>query len=127
MATRGRLRTSISAPSVPNNFTFSPDGRYLFGSWYYTGVSNIFRYEIASGKLDAVSQHRHGLLAADTARRRRLLIFRFTGRGFVPATIDAKPLEDVGAITFLGERLSEERPVVRPGTSARRWASRTTR
>jgi hypothetical protein len=31
----------------------------------------------------------------------------------VPATIDAKPIEDVGAITFLGERLSEEHPVVR--------------
>ena len=100
-------------PSVPNNFTFSPDGRYLFGSSYYTGVSNIFRYEIASGKLDAVSNTDTGFMRPIPLGDDRLLIFRFTGRGFVPATIDAKPLDDVGAITFLGERLSEERPVVR--------------
>ena len=100
-------------PSVPNNFTFSPDGRYLFGSSYYTGVSNIFRYEIASAKLDAVSNTDTGFMRPIPLGDDRLLIFRFTGRGFVPATIDAKPLEDVGAITFLGERLSEERPVVR--------------
>ena len=100
-------------PSVPNNFTFSPDGRYLFGSSYYTGVSNIFRYEIAGGKLDAVSNTDTGFMRPIPLGDDRLFIFRFTGRGFVPATIDAKPLEDVGAITFLGERLSEERPVVR--------------
>ncbi|HWO88374.1 MAG TPA: hypothetical protein VNL98_04410, partial [Gemmatimonadales bacterium] len=29
----------------PSNFVFSPDGRYLFGSSYYSGVSNIFRYD----------------------------------------------------------------------------------
>ena len=29
-------------------FVFSPDGRYLYGSSYFTGVSNIFRYEIAT-------------------------------------------------------------------------------
>ena len=36
-------------PSVPSGFVFSPDGRYLYGSSYYTGVSNIFRYDLAAG------------------------------------------------------------------------------
>ena len=35
--------------SVPESFVFSRDGRYLYGSSYYTGVSNIFRYEVATG------------------------------------------------------------------------------
>ena len=91
---------------------FSPDGRYLYGSSYYTGVSNIFRYEIASGKLEAVSNTDTGFFRPIPLGDDRLLVFRYTGRGFVPATIDAKPLEDVSAITFLGERLAEERPVV---------------
>ena len=30
--------------TIPSDFTFSPDGRYLYGSSYYTGVSNICRY-----------------------------------------------------------------------------------
>ena len=29
--------------------------RYLYGSSYYTGVSNIFRYEVATGAVEAVS------------------------------------------------------------------------
>jgi WD40-like Beta Propeller Repeat len=100
-------------PSVPNNFTFSPDGRYLYGSSYYTGVSNIFRYDLDAKQLDAVSNTETGFVRPVPLGGDALLVFRFSGRGFVPATIDAKPIEDVGAITFLGERLSEEHPVVR--------------
>jgi hypothetical protein len=100
-------------PSVPNNFTFSRDGRYLYGSSYYTGVSNIFRYDLDTKKLDAVSNTETGFVRPVPLGGDALLVFRFSGRGFVPATIDAKPIDDVGAITFLGERLSEEHPVVR--------------
>jgi hypothetical protein len=100
-------------PSVPNNFTFSPDGRFLYGSSYYTGVSNIFRYEISTGKLDAVTNTETGLVRPVPLGDDRLLVFRFTGLGFVPTMIEAKPIEDVSPITFLGERLAEEHPVVR--------------
>ena len=47
--------------AVPEGFVFSPDGRYLFGSSYYTGVSNIFRYELANGDIQAVSNAEVGL------------------------------------------------------------------
>ena len=57
--------------AVPNSFVFSPDGRYLYGSSYYTGVSNIFRYEIATDEARGGHQRRHRLLPADSARRRR--------------------------------------------------------
>jgi hypothetical protein len=100
-------------PSVPNNFTFSPDGRYLYGSAYYTGVSNIFRYDIETKTLDAVSNTETGFVRPVPLGDDQLLVFRFTGRGFVPARIDAQPIKDVSPITFLGERLSEERPIVR--------------
>ena len=42
-----------------------------------------------------------------------LIVFRYSGAGFVPARIEARPLQDVGAITFLGERLAEEHPIVK--------------
>jgi len=41
--------------SVPESFVFSRDGRFLYGSSYYTGVSNIFRYEVDTGEVEAVS------------------------------------------------------------------------
>ncbi|MBK6982071.1 MAG: hypothetical protein IPH30_11620 [Betaproteobacteria bacterium] len=40
--------------SIPESFAFSMDGRHLYGSSYYTGVSNIFRYEVATGEVEAV-------------------------------------------------------------------------
>ncbi len=75
-------------------------------------MSNIFRYDLASGKLDAVSNTETGFFRPVPLGDDGLVIFRYTGRGFVPARIDAKPLKDVGAITFLGERMAEEHPVV---------------
>jgi hypothetical protein len=99
--------------AVPNGFVFSPDGRYLFGSSYYTGVSNIFRYDLETKKVDAVSNTDTGFFRPVPLADGRLLVFRYTGQGFVPTWIDPKPLEDVSAITFLGERLVDERPVLK--------------
>jgi hypothetical protein len=100
-------------PSVPSGFVFSPDGRYLFGSSYYTGVSNIFRYEIATGTVAAMTNTDGGFFRPLPLGGDRLLAFRYTGEGFVPTELDVKPLDDVSAITFFGERLAEEHPVVK--------------
>jgi hypothetical protein len=99
--------------AVPNGFVFSPDGKYLYGSSYYTGVSNIFRYDLAAKKVEAVSNTETGFFRPVPLADGRLLVFRYTGRGFVPTWIDPKPLEDVGDITFFGERLVESQPVLK--------------
>jgi hypothetical protein len=100
-------------PALPSNFVFSPDARYLYGSSYYTGVSNIFRFELATSKLDAVSNTETGFFRPLPRGGDSLIVFRYTGEGFVASSIEAKPLEDVSAITFLGERIAEKYPVVR--------------
>ena len=41
--------------SLPANFTFSENGRYLYGSSYYSGVSNIFRYDLQENDIIALS------------------------------------------------------------------------
>ena len=80
---------------MPDDFVFSPDGRYLYGSSYYTGVSNIFRYELATGKLEAVTNTETGFFRPMPLGDDSLIVFRYTGEGFVPARIEAKPLKDV--------------------------------
>ena len=57
-------------PSTPEGFTFSPDSKSLYGTSYYTGVSNVFRFDIASQKYDVLSQRLDRLLPADAAARR---------------------------------------------------------
>jgi hypothetical protein len=116
-----RLRAGDATPvslfdfggGVPNNFVFSPDGRFLYGSSYFTGVSNIFRYELATGKLDAVTNTDTGFFRPVPLGGDELIVFRYTGLGFVPARITAHPVEDVAPITFLGERTIATHPVLK--------------
>ena len=108
--------------AVPESFVFSPDGRYLYGSSYYTGVSNIYRYEVASGKVEAVSNAETGFFRPLPLMDGRLVALEYTGEGFVPVIIDPKPIQDLSAITFLGAEVAEKYPEVKtwqvpgPGT-----------
>lgn len=96
--------------AVPESFVFSRDGKYLYGSSFYTGVSNIFRYELETGELEAVSNAETGFFRPLQNPDGSLTIFHYTGQGFVPAIIQPEPLQDVGAITFLGAEVIKRHP-----------------
>jgi hypothetical protein len=98
--------------AVPEGFVFSPDGRYLFGSSYYTGVSNIYRYELATEKLDAVSNAAIGFFRPLPLDDSQLIVLRYNAKGFVPTQIEAQPTEDLSAVTFLGEQIADKYPTV---------------
>ena len=98
--------------AIPSNFVFSPDGKYLYGSSYYTGVSNIFRYELATGDLQALSNAETGFFHPIPRADGSLVVFRFTGEGFVASSIEGRPLQDVSAITFFGQQIVEKYPVL---------------
>ena len=99
--------------SVPESFAFSRDGRYLYGSSYYTGVSNIFRYEVATGAVEAVSNAETGFFRPVPISGGRVVVLEYTGDGFVPAIIEPRPLDDISAIKFLGTELVEKYPVIK--------------
>jgi hypothetical protein len=99
--------------AIPEGFVFSPDGRYLFGSSYYTGVSNIFRFEVANGELQAVSNAETGFFRPVPLSDGSLIVFEYTGQGFLPVRIDPVPLEDLSAINFLGNEIARKHPVVK--------------
>ena len=99
--------------AVPEGFVFTQDDRFLFGSSYYTGVSNIFRYEIETGNIEAVSNAETGLFRPLPLPDGRMIVYEFTGEGFVPSVIDPVPLEDVSAITLLGSEIVQKHPIVR--------------
>ena len=98
--------------SVPESFVFSRDGRYLYGSSYYTGVSNIFRCEVATGAIEGISNAELGFFRPAEMGDGRLFVLAYTAEGFVPAVIDAQPIKDVSAIKFLGSELVARHPVV---------------
>jgi hypothetical protein len=116
-----RLRAGDTTPlmqfdfggGVPNNFVFSRDGAFLYGSSYFTGASNIFRYDLATKKLDAVTNTDGGFFRPVPLGGDELIVFRYTGEGFVPARITARPVDDVAPVTFLGERTIAKHPVLK--------------
>jgi hypothetical protein len=125
------LHTLTMGSAVPEGFVFSPDGRYLYGSSYYTGVSNIYRYDLATEKLDAVSNAAVGFFHPLPLDDSQLIVLRYNARGFVPTQIAVQPTEDLSAVTFLGEQIAEKYPEVQgwvaPAPSTIPYQSQITR
>jgi len=103
--------------ATPEGFVFSPDGRYLFGSAYYTGVSNIFRFEVATQQVEAVSNAETGFFRPIPQTDGSLIVYEYTGQGFQPVTIQPTPLSDLGTIRFLGAEIAQRHPVVTSWTA----------
>ncbi len=105
----------------PADFRFSPDGNFLFGSSYYTGVSNIYRYDFKKKSMDIISNCETGFFRPVPVSGDSLIAFKFTNDGFQPGWIAAKPIKDVNAVRFLGQEVVRRYPIVKtwiPGSPA---------
>ena len=94
----------------PGGFTHDASGAYLYGSSYTTGAANLFRVEIATKKLEALSNTETGLFRPLLLPGGNLLAFEYTADGFHAATIPVRVLEDVNAISYLGQSAVEKYP-----------------
>jgi Tol biopolymer transport system component len=80
----GKLLAGESMPDIlhefknnsPQNFVFSPDGRYLYGTSYYTGVSNIFRFDLQTRKMEALSNAETGYFRPLVLSADRMFAYR---------------------------------------------------
>lgn len=99
--------------SSPANFVFSPDGKYLYGSSYYSGVSNIYRYDFEKSDMETLSNCETGFFRPVPVSEDSLIVMRYTGEGFVPVLIPNEPVtHKVSAIKLLGQEVVENHPVV---------------
>ncbi|MEX2116758.1 MAG: hypothetical protein WEB37_07720 [Bacteroidota bacterium] len=98
--------------STPANFVFSQDGKHLFGSSYYSGVSNIVRYDFETKEVHWLTNCETGLFRPTPVSNDSLVAFMYTGQGFVPVMIANQPTENVSAIRYLGNEVAKRHPVV---------------
>ncbi|HLA99814.1 MAG TPA: hypothetical protein VJO14_00385 [Bacteroidota bacterium] len=96
----------------PANFVFSPDGKDIYGTSYYTGVSNIFRINLETKKLDALSNAETGFFRPVPYTEDSIIAFKYTGQGFMPVALPIRPTGDVAPIQYLGQQIVEKYPVV---------------
>ncbi|MBA2933872.1 hypothetical protein HZF05_07125 [Sphingomonas sp. CGMCC 1.13654] len=100
-------------PSTPESFVFAPDGQTLYGSAYYTGVSNIFKFDIPSQKWQVVSNASTGFFRPIPQPDGSLIVYEFTGQGFTPSRIQPASTDDLGTIQFLGAQVAATHPEVK--------------
>ena len=94
------------------NFVFSPDGRYLYGTSYYTGVSNVFRINLETGKPQILTNSASGFFRPLPVSADSMLIFEYTYKGMIPGMMKIDTLADVNPITYLGQMVFKKNPVV---------------
>ena len=97
---------------APSNFVYSRDGRFLFGSSYFSGVSNVFRYDVATKEMVALSNAETGFFKPVPISADSIVVLAYSGTGFVPSMIANAVVDSVSAIRFLGNEIAERRPDV---------------
>ncbi|MBI4417398.1 MAG: hypothetical protein HY563_01385 [Ignavibacteriales bacterium] len=99
--------------STPSNFVFNKDGRFLYGSSYYTGVSNIYRYSLETKEMDILTNAETGYFRPIPTGEDSLIVFRYSGEGFIPVKIGIAVQERVNAIRYYGQAIVEKHPQLR--------------
>ncbi|MES2120467.1 MAG: hypothetical protein V4513_07815 [Pseudomonadota bacterium] len=97
-------------PSTPEGFVFAPDGKTMYGTSYYTGASNVFRFDIATQKFDAVSNATTGFFKPIPQADGSLIAYDYSGQGLRPVRFRPEVKEDLGSVDFLGTRVIAENP-----------------
>lgn len=98
--------------NAAESFVFSPDGRYLYGSSYYTGVSNLWRYDLETGVMTPVTNAETGYFRPVPLADGSVVAFRYTAEGFLPVRVPVEPREDLEAARYLGQEVVEKHPVL---------------
>ena len=99
--------------NTPGNFVFSADGRFMYGSSYLTGASNLFRYDFETKKLDAISNAETGLFRPLPLAGGALIAFEYTSKGFIPVRVPTGTLEDISAVKYFGMATLTKYPELR--------------
>jgi hypothetical protein len=97
----------------PANFVFSSDGKFLLGSSYLSGVSNIYCYDLEKEDIHIISNCETGLFRPLQIAEDSVLAFRYTSTGFIPVVIANQPQEKVKAVKFLGQQIVQKFPQVK--------------
>jgi hypothetical protein len=97
-------------PSVPEGFTFSPDSKTLYGTSYYTGVSNVFRFDVATQKYDVLTNASTGFFRPQVQPDGTLIAYEYSGRGLMPVRITPEVREDLAQVELFGTTVIDAHP-----------------
>ncbi|MEI6455930.1 MAG: hypothetical protein WCO93_06540 [bacterium] len=94
------------------NFVFSPDGKYLYGTSYYTGASNVFRISIETLKPEIMTNAETGFFRPLPISQDSMFVFEYSREGMIPGLMKIDTVPNVNAIEFLGQKIYQKYPAV---------------
>jgi hypothetical protein len=97
-------------PSTPESFVFAADSKTMYGTSYYTGVSNVFRWDTTTGKYDAMSNASTGFFRPIPQADGSLIAYDYSGEGLRPVRFQPQVQEDLGTVDFLGTQVIKQWP-----------------
>ena len=84
-------------------FRFSLDDKYLIGSSYYTGVSNLWQINIETREMEMLTNTDIGLFAPLEITPGQLLALQFKRDGLQPVVLSREVVKDANAINLYGQ------------------------
>lgn len=95
-----------------SQFRFSADDSKLVGFSYYTGVPNVWSYDIASGNLDLLTNVQSGVFAPYLSSDNTVYALEYSSEGMTPVTFDYQELHDANSVEFLGQKAFDANPEI---------------
>ncbi len=95
----------ITSAGTPENPSWDEKGENLYWNAYANGVSNIFRFNLETNKVEILSNTLTGLFRPVYLNEDSLFVFEFSTKGFRPAIIPNKTTRFVPAISYLGQNI----------------------
>jgi hypothetical protein len=93
-------------------FRFSNDDRYLIGTSYYTGVSNIWRISLDNKTFELMSNDESGLFMPQQVGEDSLFVIKFHRNGMLPGMIPLQVITEANSIDYMGNLVYEKNPQV---------------
>ena len=104
------IYSTVYENGSPENVSWSNDEQYIYWNAYTSGVSNIYRMQMSTQRVEAISHTLRGLFRPLYLNQDYIFAFEFTSKGFIPVVISNKPVEYVPAINYLGQRILDKYP-----------------
>ena len=103
---------TLTESGSPESPSWSPDEKTIYWNAYTNGVSNIYRINLFTDKIEALSNTVNGLFHPVYISADSLFAFEFTKNGFQPVMFANKLAEHLPAISYLGQGIINKNPEV---------------
>ena len=104
---------TIYSKGSPEDPSWDDKGENIFFNAYTNGVSNIYKYNLETEEVTALSDVITGLFKPVYLNKDSLFAFEFTSDGFVPSIIPNKSAKFLPAINYFGEKIVDKYPEVK--------------